>query len=181
MDQIKLTDIDSLPGYADGEDKVLAVGVLTNSNSDGSEDYLIFVINILDEGEDYEVDLAVRLTGSHAMSQAPTPVIRYQNDKYLVAFQDPDSKAIYAFDEFVNDSDLSHAQFLKVELPDAYKEHEIKIGYVENVMGIISRREGFYWSTAIDMSDGAAIWTETQPKKTFKYANTVCASCAISG
>lgn len=68
MDQIKLTDIDSLPGYADGEDEVLAVGVLTNSNSDGSEDYVIFVINIRDEGEDYGVDLAVRLTGSHAMS-----------------------------------------------------------------------------------------------------------------
>ena len=55
MNQIKLTDIDSLPGYADGEDKVLAVGVLTNSNSDGSEDHVIFVININDEGEDYEV------------------------------------------------------------------------------------------------------------------------------
>jgi len=68
MDQIKLTDIDSLPGSADMESEVLAVGVLTNSNSDGSEDYVIFVIDIYNEGEKYMVDLAVRLTGSHAMS-----------------------------------------------------------------------------------------------------------------
>ena len=108
-------------------------------------------------------------------------MIRYSEDKYLVAFQDPDSKAIYAFDEFLYDRDLSHAQFIKVELPDAYKEHEIKIGYVENVMGIISRKERSYWSTAIDMSVGTAIWTETQAKKTFEDAETVCASCAISG
>ena len=56
-DEITITDIDSIPGYSIGEDKVVAVGVWYDV---ANGEYVIFVMEIADEGVSYSVTLAFK-------------------------------------------------------------------------------------------------------------------------
>ena len=109
LDEIALTDIDSIPGYTIGDDMVVAVGIWTDKLT---SDYVIFVINIKDEGVTYEVHQALLLGGSHTLSSAPNPKIHIENTKYLVSFTHPENGDFYAFQQTKGETDLSQAKFL---------------------------------------------------------------------
>lgn len=82
LDEVKLTDIDSIPGYTVGEDKVKAVGYWYDSSAN---EYVIFVMSIIGEGATYSTDFAFKMQGTHVRTAVPSPKIYYEGTKYLVS------------------------------------------------------------------------------------------------
>ena len=50
FDEISITDIDAIPGYDAGTDKVAAVGIWHDQRN---SEYVVFILDIADEGISY--------------------------------------------------------------------------------------------------------------------------------
>ena len=81
-DNTKITDLDSIPGYTVGTDKVMAVGVWEDVSASA---WSIFVLNIKDEGVSYDIKYSFSLD-SPAFTSAPIPELMYAGSKYLLSF-----------------------------------------------------------------------------------------------
>ena len=90
-DQIKITDIDGIPGTFN----VLATGVWEDVSN---AKFVMFVMSIEGQGVNYVIKYAFSMTGSNAITSMPAPQIAYVGSSYLVSFKDPDSDKIFMFE-----------------------------------------------------------------------------------
>ena len=137
IDEITITDIDSIPGYTAGQDKVVAVGVWHDKTG---SDYVLYVLDVNAEGATYAPSLALRMQSGHTFSAMPDPKIALYDTKYLVSFADTTSGAVYAFEQAKGDTNAANIKMVKVTPPSAYSSDAFRIGYVPGYMGMISRK-----------------------------------------
>ena len=131
-DQIKITDIDSIPGTY----KVMAAGTWYDQNS---SKYVIFVMKINDQGESHEMMYAFSLTGSYILSQMPEPKLHYTGNHYLLHFKDP-LNGDRTFMCQQSEDATSMSSLLLVDLPSNYQGDDYQIGFVDGTAAIASNK-----------------------------------------
>ena len=160
-DQIKITDIDGIPGTYN----VLATGVWQDTTN---SKYVFFVMQIKDQGDSYEIKYAFSMQGSYAISSMPDPKLHYTGTKYLLHFKDPaDAKKVFMFQQDETATSITSATMLLVDLPSTYTDEDYQIGFVDGTAGIISRKENNWWVSALNTADGSTRWVKTQSGITF--------------
>ena len=158
IDEITITDIDSIPGYTAGQDKVVAVGMWHDKTN---SEYVLFVLDVNAEGATYAPSLALRMQSSHAFTSMPDPKIALYDTKYLVSFAHPTSGAVYAFEQTKGDSNAANIKMVKVTPPSAYASGGFKAGYITGYMGLISTQAGVWWAASVNMSTSALLWARS--------------------
>ena len=158
IDEITITDIDSIPGYTAGEDKVVAVGVWHDKTA---SDYVLFVLDVNAEGATYAPSLALRMQSSNSFSSMPSPKIALYGTKYLVSFAHPTTNAVYAFEQTKGDTNAANIRMVKVTPPSALSSDAFRVGYVTGYMGMISLKAGVWWAASVDMGTGGLLWARS--------------------